>query len=286
MRAAHAATGHGFHSIISTVLLYPHTGVRRTSVGSSWAYMYIRTSVSLSVCLYVSISSSPRHFLAIIHADRNFAQRLWLQAKGPDPSSGSIICPPFRLSSHTWSFCDFCIGTNFQFGDSESRCIYPHTGVQRTPVGSSKAYMSVCMSISLSGRPRRFLEIISTTRNCAKYIRKQATGSNPLSGSIICLSVCLSGHLWVFWDFLFVLISSVGFQRHDAFISPYVRPYLYLYVQSSASPFGDYLHISQFHTSHTAAGHGVKYPEWHYNRSVHNSICLVVRGTFAILYLY
>ena len=49
----------------------------------------------------------------------------------------------------------------------------------------------------------------------------QAMGSNPLSGSIIYLSVCPSVRLVVrgpFAVFVFVLISSVGVQRRDEFI--------------------------------------------------------------------
>ena len=91
--------------------------------------------------------------------------------------------------------------------------LYPHTGVRRTPVGSSWAYMSV----SLSGRPRRFLEIICVARNCAQRMRPQATSSNPLSDSIICPSVrpVVRGPFAVF---VFVFISSVGVQRRGAFI--------------------------------------------------------------------
>ena len=44
-------------------------------------------------------------------------------------------------------------------------------------------------SVSLSGRLHRFLEIICAARKCVQRIQPQATGSNLLSGSIICLSV-------------------------------------------------------------------------------------------------
>ena len=40
-------------------------------------------------------------------------------------------------------------------------------GDRRTPVGSSWAYVYLC----LSGHPRRFLMIICMTRNCARYIK-------------------------------------------------------------------------------------------------------------------
>ena len=70
--AAHAATGHGFRSIISTVVIYPYTGVCRTPVGSSRAYYHtvvqsslyphlcledpIGVKSSLYVCLSISLS--------------------------------------------------------------------------------------------------------------------------------------------------------------------------------------------------------------------------------------
>ena len=80
---------------------------------------------------------------------------------------------------------------------------------------------SICLSLSLSGRPLRCLEIIYADRNCAQGMWPQAMGSNPLSGSIIYLSVCPSVRLVVrgpFAVFVFVLISSVGVQRRDEFI--------------------------------------------------------------------
>ena len=52
--------------------IYPHIGVRRTSVWSSWAY------ISMSLCL----SGCPRRLLVNIHADRNCVQRMRLQAMG------------------------------------------------------------------------------------------------------------------------------------------------------------------------------------------------------------
>ena len=50
-------------------------------------------------------------------------------------------------------------------------------------------------------------------RNCAQGMGPQATGSNPLSGSIICPSSA-----GLFDILVFVLFSSVGVQRRDAFI--------------------------------------------------------------------
>ena len=91
---------------------------------------------------------------------------------------------------------------------------------------SEPIYMSVCLSISLSlrlsvsvsGHPRRFLVIIRAARNCMQRMQTQATESNPLSGSIIFPSVHPSDCLRYFFNFLLVLISSVGVQPHDTFI--------------------------------------------------------------------
>ena len=59
-------------------------------------------------------------------------------------------------------------------------------------------YLSVRLSVSLYGCPHQFLAIIHAARNCAQRMRPQATGSNSLSGSIICpsvrASVCPSVH--------------------------------------------------------------------------------------------
>ena len=80
-------------------------------------------------------------------------------------------------------------------------------------MGSSQAYMSVrisvrpyvslyllslcisCLSDSLSGRPHRFLAIISAACNCAQCMWPQITGGNPLIGSLLFASVRLSGRL-------------------------------------------------------------------------------------------
>ena len=45
-----------------------------------------------------------------------------------------------------------------------------------------------------------------------------ASGSNPLSGSIILPSVRPISCPWAFDIFVFVLISSMGFQPHNAFM--------------------------------------------------------------------
>ena len=66
--------------------------------------------------------------------------------------------------------------------------------------------MSLCLSVSLSGRPCCFLLIIFVAHNCVQRMRPKAMGSNPLSGSIICPSVCLPGRILDFCD-LFVCIN-------------------------------------------------------------------------------
>ena len=60
------------------ILIYPHTGVLRTPVGYSRAYM----SAHISVRTYVSMSSRPHRCLEMIRAACNCAQRMWLQATG------------------------------------------------------------------------------------------------------------------------------------------------------------------------------------------------------------
>ena len=73
------------------------------------------------------------------------------------------------------------------------------------------------LSVHTSVRPCHFWAIIHVARNCAQCMRPQTTGSNPLSGSIICPSVrpVVRGPFVVF---VFVLISSVGVQRRNSFI--------------------------------------------------------------------
>ena len=111
--AAHAAAGHRFRSIISTVVLYPHTGVRRTPVGSSWAYMSVSLHICLvelicpSLCLSVYLSLCPVvlvDFWRSKRAARNCAQRMRPQATGSNPLSGSIICPSVRSSAGLLQF--------------------------------------------------------------------------------------------------------------------------------------------------------------------------------------
>ena len=155
------------------------------------------------------------------------------QATGSNTLGWSIIfpsvCPPGRL----WVFYNFGIYIDFQCGGPASRCIYinlqcggpellriyTHTGVQRTTVRSSWAYVYVSLSISLSSCLRQFLAIICAERNCVQSIQLQATGSNPLSGSIIFSSIHPPSRLRTFCYFLVVLIYCVGVKRRDAFLT-------------------------------------------------------------------
>ena len=58
--------------------------------------------------------------------------------------------------------------------------------------------MSLHMYLYLSGSSRHFLAIISVSKSCAQRMQTHDLGSNPLSGSIICLSVHISGRLRAF----------------------------------------------------------------------------------------
>ena len=101
---------------------------------------------------------------------------------------------------------------NFQCEVPAPRCIYSHTGVQKIPVGSSQAYMSACLSVylsfSLSLCPVfrvSFWRSKRAAHKCAQRMRMQATGTNPLSGSIIFpyirTYIHLSGFLQAFCKF-------------------------------------------------------------------------------------
>ena len=179
----------------------------------------------MSLYLSVSLSSCPRRFFAIIRAAHSCGQRIQNQAMGSNNLIGSIICPYVHTSGCLWAFCDFGFCINFQCGGPAQRCIYPHNWVQKNPEGSSRDYMSILMSVymsvwpsvSLYGCSRRFWSIICASHIFVNCMRPQAMGPNPLSGSIMCPSVCLvfRGNFAVF-EFLFIYI--VGVQRCGAFI--------------------------------------------------------------------
>ena len=60
-------------------------------------------SISISPCLFVSLAGPPCHFLVIIRAARNCAQRMRPQAKVSNTLSGSIICLYSRPSSFQYN---------------------------------------------------------------------------------------------------------------------------------------------------------------------------------------
>ena len=115
--------------------LSPHWGPKDPSGVQSSLY------VRLYLCVSSSLSGHPRCFLEIIHAAHNCAQSMWSQAMGSNTLSGSIICPSVRPSvrpsGYPRAFFNFCICIYFLCGDPTLQCIYPHTGVRRTPVWAS-----------------------------------------------------------------------------------------------------------------------------------------------------
>ena len=152
-------------------------------------------SVCLSVCMSVSLSGCLHPFLADIRADRNCVQRMRPKAAGSNPLSGSIIypfvCPSvspvvrgtfaifvFVFNSFTTRDDYYCC-YYYQCGGPASVMHFPHTGVRRTPVGSSRYYVSVhlslCLSVSLSlylfGCPCRFLVNSRAACNCVQRMR-------------------------------------------------------------------------------------------------------------------
>ena len=109
------------------------------------------------------------------------------------------------------------------------RIVYPLTGVWRTPVGSNWNDMSLCISISLYGHLGIFVNQ-STAHNCTQRIQLQATGSNPLRGSIICWSVGPS--VWssaVLLQFCIYINFQCGFHLRDAFIT-FFSIFIYIYI--------------------------------------------------------
>ena len=91
--------------------------------------------------------------------------------------------------------------------------------------------MSICLSLSIWSSASIFGDCKSAARTCAQRMRLQATGSNPLIGSIICPSVCSSGCPRDFAILFFysialipdmititITITSVEVQRRDAFL--------------------------------------------------------------------
>ena len=186
---------------------------------SSWSYMSVYISVCpclcLSLCLFVWLSAS----LFDDHPySRYYVQHMWLQAPGSNTLSGSIIFPSILPSSRSQEFWYFCICINFQFGGPMLQCIYPHTGVRRTPLWSSWYHMSVSLSLYpfvcvTFGQSKR------VSHSCTYCMRPQTKGSNTHSGSITCPSIRMSGRPW---DFCNVCIY-INFQ-YGGPASQYIYP--------------------------------------------------------------
>ena len=131
--------------------------------------LYVCIYVFMYVCLYLCMVVHAPFF--VINAASNCAQNMWSQVMGQNPLSGSRIC----LSIHLFICGPFVI---FLF------LLIPSVGVQHRngfiptlePKGPQWGPVelicpSLCLFVFLSGRPRRFLEIIYAACNCAQRTR-------------------------------------------------------------------------------------------------------------------
>ena len=102
-----------------------------------------------------------------------------------------------------------------------SKVYYTHNGVQSRLYVRLSVYLSLRLSVSLylcTVACVTFWRSNRAARNCVQRMRPQATGSNPLSVSIICPSVRpVARETFAFY--LFIFLSSVGVHRRDWFIS-------------------------------------------------------------------
>ena len=153
---------------------------------------------------------------------------LW-DAKGPlwDPVELICLFPFLSVSLYLWPVFRIACWRTFKLPliahsscSCKPRVLYynlysttlsPHwgprdpRGVQSILYVFASVYLSVLLFVSLSGHPCRFLAIICAACNCIQRMRPQATGSNLLSGSMICPSVRLSSGLLIF----FICINSI-----------------------------------------------------------------------------
>ena len=161
---------------------------------------------------------------------------------------------PVCLSGRLWGFCNFCIHINFQCGGSAPRCVYPHTGVKRTPVGSSRAYMSIFPSLC----PIACVVFCNHPR-VPQLRASHAAASHGANSPVWQYNISVHSSVVLFYIFIFVLIYSMGVQCRDAFIPSevqlilcflpflclsiclFVSPYLCISLRLSASLFGDHL---------------------------------------------
>ena len=118
--------------------------------------MSVCLSVCLSICLSVRSSASLFNdnlrgpYLRAVHtaSGHRFKYPEWQYNMSVNPSvSLSVRMPVRTFVCLSVGLLRFCICTHFQCGSPASRCINPHTGVQRTTVGSSQAYISVSPSL-------------------------------------------------------------------------------------------------------------------------------------------
>ena len=125
----------------------PHWGPEET-VGvqlSLYVCLYLRISLSMSLCISVLSPTSLFVYHLTIPQFRAAHAATGHRSKSPEWQYNMSSHPYFQSFARLLRF--FCI--NFQCGGPESQLIFPHTGVQRTPVGSSPAYMSVSLSLCL-----------------------------------------------------------------------------------------------------------------------------------------
>ena len=105
-------------------------------------------TISMSLCIYVTLSGLLRRFLTIICVANNFAQSMQLQATVSNPLIGSIICPSVHPSGISRAFFGFCICISLQCWGLASRCIYPHTGGLEDPCGV-QSILYVCQPVHM-----------------------------------------------------------------------------------------------------------------------------------------
>ena len=92
------------------------------------------------------------------------------QATGSNTLSGIIIFPFVCTSGHPRYFSVFVSVLISSVGLQHRDAFIPETGVQRTPVGSSRAYMSIYPSVSLYFSSYSSYGTASVTLNHAHYL--------------------------------------------------------------------------------------------------------------------
>ena len=170
-------------------------------------------------------------------------------------------------SSTLWNVCIFI---NFMCGGPALKWIYPHTGSQRTPVGSIQDYVSVSPSVYVSGylpgRLRSFLAIKTRRPQlCAAHVAgghgfiSPEWWYNMFVQTSVCLVVCRFLQFWYFYSIVLIpdmitititiTITGVEVQRCNAFFpsgfqsSLFVYLYLFLTVGLYSLVFGKYLRV-------------------------------------------